>query len=272
MLREDRERLSIVGEVADTQPIVGQQGLQRLREIGEEGSWLELAVERRRDGLVNCGSRMSVASSTRGTIGHTRSTSWSTSCIEISSRGETTTDSAITARRNRTSWSSFAASASSCVRSLRSRIRSSSGCTKANASFRTSQSSAPATSPVTWRTAGPDSRESFTAAETKLLSGAASVFALLIENARLNERELQQEQLRRDLSLAAEVQKRLLPTELPSAEIAEFSAASLPARSIGGDYYDFLDFGGRRLGIALADVSGKGIAAALIMSAVQASL
>jgi predicted permease len=118
----------------------------------------------------------------------------------------------------------------------------------------------------------PDSREAFTATETKLLSGAASVFALLIENARLSTRELEQQQLRRDLSLAAEVQKRLLPTELPSGEIAEFSAASMPARSIGGDYYDFLDFGGRRLGIALADVSGKGIAAALIMSAVQASL
>jgi predicted permease len=118
----------------------------------------------------------------------------------------------------------------------------------------------------------PDSREAFTAAETKLLGGAASIFALLIENARLNERALEQETLRRDLSLAAEVQKRLLPTELPVAEIAEFSAASLPARSIGGDYYDFLDVGGRRLGIALADVSGKGIAAALIMSAVQASL
>jgi serine phosphatase RsbU (regulator of sigma subunit) len=118
----------------------------------------------------------------------------------------------------------------------------------------------------------PASRETFTAAETKLLSGAAGVFALLIENARLNERALEQETLRRDLSLAAEVQKRLLPTGLPSVEIAEFSAASLPARSIGGDYYDFLDVGGRVLGIALADVSGKGIAAALIMSAVQASL
>jgi predicted permease len=119
---------------------------------------------------------------------------------------------------------------------------------------------------------GQDSRESFTATDTKLLSGAAGVFALLIENARLNGRALEQEKIRRDLSLAAEVQQRLLPTELPAAEIAEFSAASVPARSIGGDYYDFLDVGGRRIGIALADVSGKGIAAALIMSVVQASL
>ena len=120
--------------------------------------------------------------------------------------------------------------------------------------------------------ASPETRESFTAAETQLLSGAAGVFALLIENARLNKRDLEQEKLRRDLSLAAEVQKRLLPTELPTVEIAEFSATSVPARSIGGDYYDFLRVGDRRIGIALADVSGKGIAAALIMSVVQASL
>jgi serine phosphatase RsbU (regulator of sigma subunit) len=118
----------------------------------------------------------------------------------------------------------------------------------------------------------PESREAFTAAEMQLLAGAGNVFALLIENARLNGRALEQEKLRRDLSLAAEVQKRLLPTELPAVEIAEFSAASLPARSIGGDYYDFIDVGGGRLVIALADVSGKGIAAALIMSVVQASL
>ena len=47
---------------------------------------------------------------------------------------------------------------------------------------------------------------------------------------------------------------------------------SLPARSVGGDYYDFLDLGNQRIGIALADVAGKGVAAALIMSVVQASL
>jgi sigma-B regulation protein RsbU (phosphoserine phosphatase) len=120
--------------------------------------------------------------------------------------------------------------------------------------------------------AAPESRESFTASQTALLGGAAGVFALLIENARLNARALQQEKLRHDLSLAAEVQKQLLPTTLPAVENAEFSAVSLPARAIGGDYFDFVHAGDRRIGIALADVSGKGIAAALIMSLVQASL
>src|SRR4029434_350490 len=71
---------------------------------------------------------------------------------------------------------------------------------------------------------------------------------------------------------AADVQKRSLPSWPPSADIAEFAAISVPARSIGGDYYDFIQVGDQRIGIALADVSGKGVAAALIMSVVQASL
>jgi predicted permease len=112
----------------------------------------------------------------------------------------------------------------------------------------------------------------FGPAERQVLRGCADQFALMMENARLTDRVVVQEVLRRDLALAAEVQKRLLPAEPPSAEIAEFAAISLPARSIGGDYYDFIQVGDRRIGIALADVSGKGVAAALIMSVVQASL
>ena len=113
---------------------------------------------------------------------------------------------------------------------------------------------------------------SFTAAEKQLLSSAADVFALLIENARLNERALEQEKLRRDLALAAEVQRRLLPPHPPAAAARHFAAFTLPARTVGGDYYDFLDLAGDRIGIAVADIAGKGIAAALLMSVVQASL
>ena len=98
------------------------------------------------------------------------------------------------------------------------------------------------------------------------------MFALLIENGRLNERALEQEKLRRDLALAAEVQRRLLPARPPVCAGAEFAAFTLPARSVGGDYYDFLELPGGRVAIALADVSGKGIPAALLMCAVQASL
>jgi serine phosphatase RsbU (regulator of sigma subunit) len=118
----------------------------------------------------------------------------------------------------------------------------------------------------------PEGREAFTAPEKELLSGAADVFALLIENAGLNERALQQEKLRRDLALAAEVQRRLLPAQPPRCETATFAAFTLPARTVGGDYYDFLELPGERLAIAVADIAGKGIPAALLMSALQASL
>jgi sigma-B regulation protein RsbU (phosphoserine phosphatase) len=110
------------------------------------------------------------------------------------------------------------------------------------------------------------------AIDRQVLRSCADQFALMLENARLTDRVVGQEVLRRDLALAAEVQKRLLPSAPPSADIAEFAAISVPARSIGGDYYDFIQVGEQRIGIALADVSGKGVAAALIMSVVQASL
>lgn len=118
----------------------------------------------------------------------------------------------------------------------------------------------------------PEGREDFPAVEKQLLDSAADVFALLIENARLNERALEQEKLRRDLALAAEVQRRLLPQQLPRCAAATFAAFTLPARTVGGDYYDFLDLAGERIGIAVADIAGKGVPAALLMSAVQASL
>ena len=118
----------------------------------------------------------------------------------------------------------------------------------------------------------PKGREHYTAAEKQIFSRSAEVFALMIENARLTSRAIEQERLQRDLELAAEVQRRLLPDEPPAGGAFALAAFSLPARTVGGDYYDFLDLGGERIGIALADISGKGIAAALLMSVVQASL
>ena len=112
----------------------------------------------------------------------------------------------------------------------------------------------------------------FSAHEKQLLRASADQFALMIENARLTDRVVEQETLRRDIALASDVQRRLLPDAPPQAEGADFAAISVPARRIGGDYYDFVELRDREIGIALADVSGKGIAAALIMSVVQASL
>jgi predicted permease len=118
----------------------------------------------------------------------------------------------------------------------------------------------------------PAGRTHYRTEERLLLRQCAEQLTLMLENARLMARVLDQERVRRDLALAAEVQKRLLPDRPPDRSIASLAAVSLPARSVGGDYYDFIDLGDQRIGIALADVAGKGIAAALIMAVVQASL
>lgn len=118
----------------------------------------------------------------------------------------------------------------------------------------------------------PRERNYYRAFEKRLLRGAATQFAMLIENARLTERIVEQERTRRELAMATEVQKRLFPECPPASRGIQLAGVSVPARSVGGDYYDFLDLGNNRIGLALADVAGKGIAAALIMSVVQASL
>ena len=116
------------------------------------------------------------------------------------------------------------------------------------------------------------SHSSFSVNEKQVLRVAADEFALMIENARLTNRVVEQETLRRDIALASDVQRRLLPDAPPQAANVQFAAASLPARRIGGDYYDFVELPDGGIGVALADVSGKGVAAALIMAVVQASL
>jgi predicted permease len=118
----------------------------------------------------------------------------------------------------------------------------------------------------------PAGREQYSRVEKRVLRGCADQFALLVENARLTDRVVEQEKVLRDLALAAEVQRRLLPRQGMETAMASLTGLNLPARSVGGDYYDFLELGDDHTGIALADVAGKGIPAALIMSVVQASL
>jgi predicted permease len=118
----------------------------------------------------------------------------------------------------------------------------------------------------------PVRRSQYNDAEKRALRSCAGQFALMLENARLTERMVEQEKLTRDVQLAVEVQKRLFPDKPPSIAGLTLAGYSLPARSVGGDYYDFFDLGDRRIGLALADVAGKGVGAALIMSVVQASL
>ena len=75
-----------------------------------------------------------------------------------------------------------------------------------------------------------------------------------------------------ELEIAKQVQARLFPQTLPPLRTLEYAGTCIQARKVGGDYYDFLDLGGERLGFVIGDISGKGIAAALLMANLQANL
>jgi serine phosphatase RsbU (regulator of sigma subunit)/predicted enzyme related to lactoylglutathione lyase len=76
----------------------------------------------------------------------------------------------------------------------------------------------------------------------------------------------------RELEIAKDVQARLFPQTLPSVRSVDYAGLCIQARKVGGDYYDFLDLGPQRLGLVIGDISGKGIAAALLMANLQANL
>ncbi len=104
----------------------------------------------------------------------------------------------------------------------------------------------------------------------RVLTTLAAQVAIAIENARLYQAMRQQEaQLERDIAMAREVQLRLLPQAAPKMANAEMAVRFLPARSIGGDLYDFVDYGPGRTAIVLGDVSGKAAPAALYAALVS---
>ncbi|MFQ5675879.1 MAG: GAF domain-containing SpoIIE family protein phosphatase [bacterium] len=112
----------------------------------------------------------------------------------------------------------------------------------------------------------------FSKDDQRLLSIIASQSAQVIENARLYEQEKQLLQFEQELEMARSIQGRLLPKEFPNLKGFDVAGVSYAAKEVGGDYYDFIDLGNGKLGIALGDVSGKGIPAALLMANLQATL
>jgi phosphoserine phosphatase RsbU/P len=116
----------------------------------------------------------------------------------------------------------------------------------------------------------------YSSSDLRLLKSVSVQTGLALENARLSAtvaREIaEREKLSRELEIAREVQQRLFPQTLPQVSGLDYCGACVPALSVGGDYYDFLALPEGHLGIALGDVSGKGIAAALMMATLQASL
>jgi sigma-B regulation protein RsbU (phosphoserine phosphatase) len=104
----------------------------------------------------------------------------------------------------------------------------------------------------------------------RMLTTLAAQIAIAIENARLYQAvRFQERQLEKDMAMAREVQLRLLPANVPEHEHAEFAVRFLPARTIGGDLYDFVEYSPQRTAIMLGDVSGKAAPAALFAALVS---
>ncbi len=118
----------------------------------------------------------------------------------------------------------------------------------------------------------PIAEAKFTEDHLKVLTTLASVAAIRVENARLLEEQLDRERLEHELQLASEIQQRFQPTAPPHVAGYELQGISFPCYEIGGDYYDFIKRGDGRMIIALGDVSGKGTAAALLMSSLHAAV
>jgi sigma-B regulation protein RsbU (phosphoserine phosphatase) len=109
-------------------------------------------------------------------------------------------------------------------------------------------------------------RQQFTQDDLEVLAVVAGQAAIALEKAELHESMIARERLDRDLKIAEQVQRRFLPQSLPKIPGYEFYAYYLATYEVGGDFYDFVPLPNGRLGIALGDVSGKGVAAALMMA------
>jgi sigma-B regulation protein RsbU (phosphoserine phosphatase) len=120
------------------------------------------------------------------------------------------------------------------------------------------------------------SEEPYSKTDLQLLQSVADQTGLAIENSRLLSSLAQEaasrERFNRELEIAREVQERLFPQSYPSIPGLDCAGHCRPAQGVGGDYYDFVALPEGRLGIAVGDVSGKGISAALLMASLRASL
>ena len=112
----------------------------------------------------------------------------------------------------------------------------------------------------------------FTADDENVLEALSVHAAIAVENARLYEQERQKIAMEKDLQAAREVQMTLIPKRVPEIPGYRFAAVTIPAREVGGDLYDFTAKEPGQLAVCLGDVSGKGLAASLLMANVQATL
>jgi serine phosphatase RsbU (regulator of sigma subunit) len=118
----------------------------------------------------------------------------------------------------------------------------------------------------------PTDEATFSEEHLNILTTLASVASIRVENAKLLEERIERERMEHELELATEIQQTFQPSAPPIVDGYEFQGISFSCYEIGGDYYDFISLQDKKMLIALGDVSGKGTAAALLMSSLHAAI
>ncbi len=106
----------------------------------------------------------------------------------------------------------------------------------------------------------------------RFITTITNIIAVAIENKRLFKRQIEQEGLKKEMELARNVQKMLIPNKLPSNKFFELDSIYMPHLGVGGDYFDYIPFGDDEFVFCIGDISGKGVGAALLMANFQANL
>jgi sigma-B regulation protein RsbU (phosphoserine phosphatase) len=109
-------------------------------------------------------------------------------------------------------------------------------------------------------------------ADRSFVQTLTNIIVVAIENKRMAKQSIVQERIKKELEVASEMQKLLFPSDLPSNRRMDISAKYTPRHEVGGDYYDFIPLGDDEYIICIADVSGKGIGAAMLMANFQATI
>ncbi|MCR9252551.1 MAG: PP2C family protein-serine/threonine phosphatase [bacterium] len=104
------------------------------------------------------------------------------------------------------------------------------------------------------------------------LQALTNIIIVAIENKKLARKQIEQEAYRKELEIAKQVQNYLIPNSLPNNSDLQLEASYIPHQDVGGDYYDYIPLADNKFMVCIADVSGKGVPAALLMSNFQASL
>lgn len=115
-------------------------------------------------------------------------------------------------------------------------------------------------------------KQDYSKSDIEYISSIASFAIISIENARLFNEAIEKQKLEKDLEIARNIQRNLLPSSIPKSNLFQISAINKTAKMVGGDYYDVVKLDENRILIAIADVSGKGIQASLLMANLQAFL